>query len=211
MSDGLKKGRGLNSSCCCNRTNKKPTMTGRHEIWCTQWKVRNCCTELQDSLKAKSLASQGGIAEEQRWGSEFKTWVRSLFTNSWSIPLIKFYDCDNSNKRISLEKNLNHSASIREGPYVHRSSIVRLCYCLYYKRILTFHFLRCKKQDAPCKSQLPWLLYLLFFFLVMCSKEAIYVETMFPVYITQHRILMILFHSVQESRQRSVPVLPEVL
>ncbi len=97
-------------------------------------------------------------------GSEFKTQVRSLCTNSWSIPLIKFYDCDNSNKRISLEKNLNHSASIREGPYVHRSSIVRLCYCLYYKRILTFHFLHCKKQDAPCKSQLPWLLYLLFFF-----------------------------------------------
>jgi hypothetical protein len=64
---------------------------------------------------------------------------------------------------------------------------------------------------VPCKSQLPWLLYLLFLFPVMCSKEAIYVETMFPVYITQHRILMILFQTVQESPQRSVPVLPEVL
>lgn len=188
-------------------------MTGRHEIWCTQWKVRICCSEnpIQDSLKAKSSASQGGIAEELRCRSEFKTWMRSLCTNSWSILLIKFYDCDNSNKRISPEKNLNHSVSIREGPYVHRSSIVRLCHCLYYERILTFHFLCCKKQDVPCKSQLPWLLYLLFLFPVMCSKEAIYVETMFPVYITQHRILMILFQTVQESPQRSVPVLPEVL
>ncbi len=164
MLDGLNKSRGLNSRCWCHCTNNKANNDRQTWNLMRTVEIQICCSEFQDSLKAKSLASQGGIAEELSCGSELKTWARSLCTNSWSIPLIKFYDCDNSNKRISLEKNLNHSASIREGPYVHRSSIVRLCHCLYYERILTFHFLRCKKQDAPCKSQLPWLLYLLFFF-----------------------------------------------
>lgn len=106
----------------------------------------------------EELQKSWGADQNSRLGWEACVQIHGQF--HWS----SFYDCDNSNKRISLEKNLNHSASIREGPYVHRSSIVRLCHCLYYERILTFHFLHCKKEDAPCKSQLPWLLYLLSFF-----------------------------------------------
>jgi hypothetical protein len=161
-------------------------------------------------LKAKSLASQGGIAEELRCGSEFKTWVRSLCTNSWSIPLIKFYDCDNSNKRISLAENLNHLHPLERALMYTEAALTDSVIACTMKGFSPFISFAVRNRMHPVSHSCPGCS-ICSFFPVMCSKEAIYVETTFPVYITQHRILMILFQTVQESHQRSVPVLPEVL
>jgi hypothetical protein len=125
MSDGINKGRGLNSKGWCNRTNNKANNdrhmkfdahSGKFEFVALNFRIvwRPNHWHLKDKLQKSRGADQNS-----RLGWEACVQIHGQF--HWS----SFYDCDNSNKRISLEKNLNHSASIREGPYVHRSSIVR--------------------------------------------------------------------------------------